>query len=143
MDRSHAGHPDPAPREAPRVPSLRGVCHLSGRKIKTGEPWDCDHVKALINGGENRESNLAPALRDKHREKTAEDVAEKSHVYRMAAKHNGTWPKSKAKIEGRGFERSRKAPSVPQGESRWSGGEADCETSPNTSIISNQGKPSS
>lgn len=75
-----------------------GVCHLSGRKIMPGEPWDCDHVKALINGGENRENNLAPALRDKHREKTAEDVAEKSHVYRMSAKHKGTWKGSGRKI---------------------------------------------
>ena len=80
-----------------------GVCHLSGRKIRAGEEWDCDHITALINGGEHRESNLAPALRDKHREKTAEDVAEKSKVYRMRAKHLGTWPKSKQKIQSRGF----------------------------------------
>ncbi len=57
-------------------------CHISGRIIRPGEPWDLDHVKALINGGEHRESNLAPALRDKHREKTAEDVALKSRAYR-------------------------------------------------------------
>ena len=80
-----------------------GVCHLSGRKIRAGEEWDCDHITALINGGEHRESNLAPALRDKHREKTAEDVAEKSKVYRMRAKHLGTWPKSKQKIQSQGF----------------------------------------
>jgi hypothetical protein len=35
------------------------------------------------------------------------------------------------------------ARSVQPALSRWSGGEADCETSPNTSFISNQGKPSS
>lgn len=80
-----------------------GICHLSGRKIRAGEEWDCDHIKALINGGEHRESNLAPAMRDKHREKTAEDVEEKSHVYRMRAKHLGIWPKSKQKIQSRGF----------------------------------------
>lgn len=74
-----------------------GICHLSKRKIAAGEPWDCDHVIALINGGENRESNLAPALRTKHREKTAEDVAEKSKVARMRAKHLGIWPKSKTR----------------------------------------------
>jgi 5-methylcytosine-specific restriction endonuclease McrA len=66
-----------------------GVCHLSGRKIRAGEPWDCDHVKALINGGENRETNLAPALRDKHRIKTAQDVAEKADTYRRRSKHLG------------------------------------------------------
>lgn len=72
-----------------------GVCHLSGRKIRAGEPWDCDHVKALINGGENRESNLAPALRDKHRAKTAEDVAEKSAVYAKRTAYLGLKPKGR------------------------------------------------
>ena len=74
-----------------------GVCHLSGRKIAAGEAWDCDHVKALINGGENRESNLAPALKAPHRAKTKADVAEKSRIARKRAKHLGIWPK------GRGF----------------------------------------
>lgn len=36
-----------------------GVCYLSKRKIRAGEKWQADHVVALINGGENRESNLA------------------------------------------------------------------------------------
>jgi 5-methylcytosine-specific restriction protein A len=66
-----------------------GICHLAGRKIMPGEPWDCDHVIALVNGGEHRESNLAPALRDKHREKTAEDVAEKATVGRKRMKSLG------------------------------------------------------
>jgi 5-methylcytosine-specific restriction enzyme A len=74
-----------------------GICHISGRKIAAGEPWDCDHVIALINGGENRETNLAPALRDKHQAKTAEDVAEKSRRARKQAFHLG------AKQRGRGF----------------------------------------
>lgn len=72
----------------------KGVCHLSGRKIRAGEPWECDHVKALINGGENRESNLAPALKDKHRAKTNADVAEKAVITRQRQKHLGiTGPK--------------------------------------------------
>lgn len=66
-----------------------GRCHLTGRRIRSGEAWDCDHVVALVNGGEHRESNLAPALRDAHRAKTAEDVAEKATVYRKRAKHLG------------------------------------------------------
>ena len=84
-----------------------GVCHISGRKIRAGDAWECDHVIALVNGGENRESNLAPALTDKHREKTAEDVEIKSKVARQRAKHLGTWPKSKSRIRSRGFDRSR------------------------------------
>lgn len=79
-----------------------GICHISGRKIRPGEAWQCDHVKALINGGENRESNLAPALAEAHREKTAEDVAIKSKVARTRAKHLGIWPKG-PKIKSRGF----------------------------------------
>lgn len=66
-----------------------GTCHLSGLKIRPGDQWDCDHVVALINGGEHRELNLAPALRSEHRKKTAEDVAQKSKDYRVRAKHNG------------------------------------------------------
>jgi 5-methylcytosine-specific restriction protein A len=66
-----------------------GKCHIACRKIEEGEPWDLDHVVALCNGGENRETNLAPALRDKHREKTKADVAEKSKVYQKRLTHLG------------------------------------------------------
>lgn len=76
----------------------KGKCHLAKRKILAGEPWDLDHGIALCNGGEHRETNLFPALRDKHREKTAEDVAEKSLIARQRSKHLGIKPK------GRGFQ---------------------------------------
>ena len=67
-----------------------GRCHWSGRKIMPGDEKDFDHVKALCNGGENRESNLAPILRGKpHKEKTALDVAEKAKTARLQAKHHG------------------------------------------------------
>lgn len=85
----------------------RGVCYLTGRKIMPGDAWDLDHVVALINGGENRESNLAPALRQAHRAKTADDVRTKSKTYRMRAKHIGAWPASKSKIQSRSFPQSR------------------------------------
>jgi 5-methylcytosine-specific restriction protein A len=80
-----------------------GICHISGRKIRPGEAWQCDHVKALINGGLNRESNLAPALVDAHKAKTRADVAEKSVIARKRAKHLGIWKKSPFKIPSRGF----------------------------------------
>jgi 5-methylcytosine-specific restriction protein A len=86
-----------------------GRCHRSGRKIMPGDPWECDHVIALINGGENRERNLAPILAEKHREKTAEDVKLKSKIARQRAKHIGAWPKSKRPLKSRGFEPSRVA----------------------------------
>lgn len=77
----------------------QGRCHISGRQIMPGDAWDCDHVVALINGGEHRESNLAPALRDAHRAKTAEDVADKSKVARIRAKHLGLH-KPKSRLPG-------------------------------------------
>jgi 5-methylcytosine-specific restriction enzyme A len=45
-------------------------------------PWQTDHTIALINGGENRESNLRTILTVHHISKTAEDVAEKSIIAR-------------------------------------------------------------
>ena len=81
-----------------------GRCHISGRKIAVGEPWDCDHVVALVNwtgeGHGNRESNLAPALRDKHREKTKADVAAKAETYRKRSKHIGLGKPKRALIPG-------------------------------------------
>ena len=71
-----------------------GKCWISGRKIMPGEPWELDHKVALINGGEHRESNLFPALKDKHREKTKLDVAEKATTARKRAKHIGAKPKT-------------------------------------------------
>lgn len=66
-----------------------GRCHITGRKIRPGDDYDLDHIIALINGGQHRESNLAPALRDAHRAKTSEDVADKAHGDRAALRHFG------------------------------------------------------
>jgi 5-methylcytosine-specific restriction enzyme A len=82
-----------------------GICHLSGRRIRAGDLWDVDHVVALVNGGKHCESNLAPALRDKHREKTAADVAEKAAVYRVRSKHLGVTSK-RSKIQSAPFRKS-------------------------------------
>lgn len=82
----------------------QGRCHISGRKIMPGDLWDMDHVVALCNwtgeGHGNRESNLAPALRDKHREKTKADVAEKAVSYRKRSKHIGAKAPSRRPIPG-------------------------------------------
>lgn len=82
-----------------------GVCHLSKRKIMPGEKWELEHIVAIINGGENRESNLAPALVDPHKVKTAADMAQKSKNYRVRAKHNGVELRRGPKIQSRGFEK--------------------------------------
>lgn len=66
-----------------------GICHRVGRKIRVGELWECDHIIALAIGGEHCESNLAPILKDAHKEKTREDVALKAKIYRKKAAHLG------------------------------------------------------
>jgi 5-methylcytosine-specific restriction protein A len=82
-----------------------GICYLSGRKIMPGDKWQLEHPQALINGGENRESNLAPALVEPHKVKTAEDVKQKAKNDRVRKKHLGiTAPR--AKIASRGFAKS-------------------------------------
>lgn len=83
----------------------KGRCHVTGRRIRPPrDAWDCDHVIAIINGGENRESNLAPILRGKvHKEKTDADLKEKSKVSRVRLKHLGIYPPSPFKIRSRGF----------------------------------------
>lgn len=63
-----------------------GKCHICGQKI-IGKKWALDHVKALINGGKNRESNLAPVHIACHAEKTRQDVAEKARVAAKRQKH--------------------------------------------------------
>jgi 5-methylcytosine-specific restriction protein A len=67
-----------------------GHCPLCTRKILTGERWILDHRIALINGGQNRESNLQPICGWCDRNiKTPADVAKKSKIADQRAKHLG------------------------------------------------------
>lgn len=75
-----------------------GKCYLSGTKIKAGDKWDLDHIKALCNGGEHRESNLAPVLNSEHKKKTVQDIDERTKVNRVKAKHFGMVKKVKARL---------------------------------------------
>lgn len=81
-----------------------GVCYLSGRKIMAGDLVDYDHKIALINwtgeGHGNRESNIFPVIRAKHREKTRQDVAEKAASARVRQKHLGIRPASTMRSAG-------------------------------------------
>lgn len=80
----------PPPRVLLRIfEANHGIDYLSGRKIHPGEPWQADHVIAIINGGENRESNMRPVLIDSHKVKTKADVAEKAKVAAIAKRHVG------------------------------------------------------
>lgn len=85
----------PPPRVKLRVYERHnGLCHITGLPIRPGDPWECDHIVALINNGENRESNLAPALLWAHQEKTDEDMAIKSKTASIRKRHLGiTKPK--------------------------------------------------
>lgn len=81
-----------------------GRCGQCGRRIAAGEKWTLEHLKALINGGENRESNMGVTCDWCLPAKNAADVAEKSRVYQKRAKHIGaTGPKRK--IPSRPFRR--------------------------------------
>src|SRR5215469_5550332 len=63
-----------------------GRCHCCGRLILVGEAWELDHVIAIANGGEHRESNLKPILTEHHRNKTRLDTAIKSKSYAVRRK---------------------------------------------------------
>jgi 5-methylcytosine-specific restriction protein A len=82
-----------------------GICYLSEIKIRPGMKWEIEHVVALCNGGEHRESNMRPALQVAHKAKTAQDRKEKAKSERIRKKHFGI-TKPKQKIQSRGFRRS-------------------------------------
>lgn len=92
-------------------------CNICGRKIEAGEKMALDHVVAIINGGENRESNLRPVHQKCHAIKTAGDVAEKSKVAAIRQKHHGIV--DPPKMQGRPFPKTKQAakrvekPSLP------------------------------
>lgn len=78
--------------------SAEGICHISKRKIRPGEAWEVEHIRPLhlARPGENlnRESNMAPALVQPHREKTAREMAAKGKADRIRNRHLGiTKPK--------------------------------------------------
>lgn len=77
-----------------------GRCTICTRKIQPVESWTCEHVKALINGGENAEPNLGVTCKNCLPAKNAADVAEKARVYKVRSKHLGLKPKAKHKIPG-------------------------------------------
>lgn len=64
-------------------------CGNCGNTIRPGKPWTCDHKVALINGGENRESNLQPLCDICNPKKNAADVAEKAEVAATMKHHYG------------------------------------------------------
>ena len=108
LEEWQSANPDamPPPRVRLRIFDAHGgICHISGRKIMPGEVWHLDHVKAIILGGENRESNLRPVLAQFHKAKTAGEVAEKAKVNAVRKAHLGI-KSAKQPIKSRGFEKA-------------------------------------
>lgn len=66
----------------------KGICVLTGLPIN-GKKWECHHIQALWKGGENRESNLGPALYEAHRQETTKDKAQKALEDAQRQKHIG------------------------------------------------------
>lgn len=62
-------------------------CHKCRRTIRPAEAWTCEHLTAMINGGENRERNLDVTCSWCLPIKNAADVGEKKIVYRKRLKH--------------------------------------------------------
>lgn len=88
-----------------------GICHISDRKIQPGDKWEIEHIKPLHAGGENRESNLAPALEEPHKVKTKAEMALKKKVNRTRAKHVGA-VRPRGGIANRGFDKTPKTQKI-------------------------------
>ncbi|MDP3492786.1 MAG: HNH endonuclease signature motif containing protein [Hyphomonadaceae bacterium] len=84
-----------------------GRCGLTGRKIMPGDARDYDHITPLWLGGRHAESNLHVVLKDAHKEKTKAEATVRAKINRVRAKHLGIYPPSRAKIQSRGFDKSR------------------------------------
>ena len=88
-----------------------GVCHICKLPIKIGETWHADHITALIEGGENRESNLGPAHDHCNLAKSNDEKARKSKVAKTRQKHTGAIrPQGKIKSRGFGYQGEKRAP---------------------------------
>lgn len=79
-----------------------GRCRLTGKKILAGDKRDLDHIVPLADGGENRESNLAPVLHYAHQQKTVEENKARAKAKRTKIKQFGmTRQKPKSRFKKR------------------------------------------
>ena len=85
----------PPPRVKVRIFDGQGkACACCGRSIVGRLRPQFDHKTALINGGENRETNLQCLCHECHGAKTKQDVAIKSRVYRSKVKRVARKPRT-------------------------------------------------
>lgn len=85
----------------------KGVCYRCKRPVAVGEKWDCEHKKALADGGTNDIENLFVCHRVCHTEKSAEDAKARVKPRRLYKKHNGII-EPKRTIQSPGFVKSKK-----------------------------------
>jgi len=84
-------------------------CHISGREITDGTPWEGEHIKPLWAGGENREANYAPALVDPHKDKSAREAAQRAKADRQGAGAAGLKQRPPGlRMQSRGFQKFAK-----------------------------------
>ena len=108
-----ADHPDqaiPTRVKARIFARCEGRCARTGQKVRAGE-YQFDHIIALENGGQHRESNLQVLSTEAHKAKTRADMDVTKKVRRLHAKHHGYWPESRSKLRSRGFSKTR--PELP------------------------------
>lgn len=76
-----------------------GVCHICKAKI-IGFEWDVEHIIPLASGGTNDPSNLAPAHKSCHSDKTSSDVKTIAKIKQVRDKHIGAWVKKSPPMPG-------------------------------------------
>lgn len=89
-----------------------GKCESCGMKLKAGE-GEYDHTIPFWVSRDSSLDNCQVLCVPCHRgvgAKTADDQRTISKIKRVKAKHEGTFPASKAKIRSRGFSTSRYQP---------------------------------
>lgn len=84
-----------------------GACYLCGGKIGIGEAWEAEHLIPWEISRDDSDANLRPSHVKCHAVKTSRDRKDIAKVHRMAAKHDGSWPKSRTPLKSRGFPSSR------------------------------------
>ena len=83
-----------------------GCCAGCGFQFRGRLKPEYDHIIALINGGENRESNIQALCEDCHSPKTAKDVALKSRIYQ-------------SRLRTTGIRRRKGPPMIGSRDSKW------------------------
>ncbi len=78
-------------------------CYLTGILIADGQAFDLEDIRPLEEGGERRESNLAPVLRLPHEVKTAAERKRQAKADRIAKAAHGMKPAPARPIANRGF----------------------------------------